>query len=372
MLRDALWLSLAAAATTVIPPAATRQIAWWSGSLLVRPQLWSSAAGLGDAHVDRLEERPARVVRVALGEDPVEAADVPRDQAVAVVVEDLDAPHARARGDTDDAEAVVEGRDRAGDVRAVVVLVAPGRAVRGRAVVAAGDVEVGVRGDAGVDDRDVGVDPLVGAVDAARVLIRPPTRETPVGIVWVRWTTSSGTTATTFGSARRSRFCFLSSLAEKPRNARVKDRSAVTPSRLRTFETTAAVSVPLLSMTMKRPVGIGGALGGRARPGRRRAPVPRLGSVEGSTEGSVVGASVGVASVGVGSAVGAGSGGVGSGVATGASVGSLEGDAVGSAALTGATTGRAMSTARNRGAIRRCIQAICARSPSAPTAPWSH
>ena len=46
MLRDALWLSLAAAATTVIPPAVTRQIAWWSGSLLVRPQLWSSEPSL--------------------------------------------------------------------------------------------------------------------------------------------------------------------------------------------------------------------------------------------------------------------------------------------------------------------------------------
>ena len=209
---------------------------------------------------------------------------------------------------------------------------------------------------------------------AARVLIRPPTREMPVGMVWVRWTTSSGTTATTFGSSSSSRFCFLSSLAEKPRNARVKDRSAVTPSRLRTFETTADVSVPFLSMTMKRPVvsgapsAAGAARLAGGRPGRPRA---RLG-VEGSTEGSVVGASVGVAAVGLGSAVAAGSVGVGSGVATGASVGSLEGDAVGSAALTGATTGSAMSTARNRGAIRRCIQAICARSPSAPTAPWSH
>ena len=206
---------------------------------------------------------------------------------------------------------------------------------------------------------------------AARVLIRPPTREMPVGIVWVRWTTSSGTTATTFGSSSSSRFCFLSSLAEKPRNARVKDRSAVTPSRLRTFETTADVSVPFLSMTMKRPVVSGApSAAGAARLASGAGSV--LGSVEGSTEGSVVGASVGVASVGLGSAVGAGSVGVGSGVATGASVGSLEGDAVGSAALTGATTGRAMSTARNRGAIRRCIQAICARSPSAPTAPWSH
>ena len=63
-------------------------------------------AVLRDAHVDRLEERPARVDRVTLGEDPVEAADVPRDQPVAVVVEDLDAPHAGARGDPDDAVAL--------------------------------------------------------------------------------------------------------------------------------------------------------------------------------------------------------------------------------------------------------------------------
>ena len=117
---------------------------------------------------------------------------------------------------------------------------------------------------------------------AATVLIRPPTRETPVGIVWVRWTTSSGTTATTFGSSSSSLFCFLSSLAEKPRNARVKDRSAVTPSRLCTFETTAEVSVPFLSMTMKRPVvsgapSVAGATGLAAVDGSALGPGGRLG-----------------------------------------------------------------------------------------------
>jgi hypothetical protein len=73
--------------------------------------------GLRDAHVDRLEERPVRVVRVALGEDPVQAADVPGDQAVAIVVEDLDRPHTGARGDADDTEAVVDRRYRARDMR---------------------------------------------------------------------------------------------------------------------------------------------------------------------------------------------------------------------------------------------------------------
>ena len=60
-------------------------------------------ARLGDAHVHGFEKRPSRVLRVLLGQDPVEAADVPRQQAVAVVVEDLDAPDAGAGRDPDDA-----------------------------------------------------------------------------------------------------------------------------------------------------------------------------------------------------------------------------------------------------------------------------
>ena len=119
-----------AAATTVIPPATSRQIAWCRTSLFVMPQFRSSLPVLGDAHVHGLEQRPARVARVALGEDPVEAADVPGQQAVPVVVEDPDAPDPGARGDADDARVVVERGDRPGDVRAVAVLVAPG--ARGR------------------------------------------------------------------------------------------------------------------------------------------------------------------------------------------------------------------------------------------------
>ena len=122
-------------------------------------------AGLGDAHVHRLEERPAAVVRVVPGEDPVEPADVPREVAVAIAVEDLDRPEARARGDADDPEVVVERRDRAGDVRAVAVVVRPGRAIRAGTVVATGDVQVGVRPDARVDDGDIRIHALVQAID---------------------------------------------------------------------------------------------------------------------------------------------------------------------------------------------------------------
>ena len=123
-------------------------------------------AALGDAHVRRLDQRSGGVGRVALREDPVEAAHVPREQAVTVVVEDLDRPQARARGDADDADRVVLGGDRPGHVRPVVLDVAPCRAVRGRAVVAADHVEVRVvRLDARVHDRHVRVDTLVDAVD---------------------------------------------------------------------------------------------------------------------------------------------------------------------------------------------------------------
>ena len=51
----------------------------------------------------------------------------------------------------------------------------------------------------------------------------------------------------------------------------------------------------------------------------------------------------------------AGRAGVGSGAGGGVVAGSATGGARGSAALAGATTGRATSTARNKGAIRRCI-----------------
>ena len=157
----ALVLSLAAAATTVMPPLYRRQIALCRTSLFVTPQFRSSRPDLRDAHVDGLDQRAAGVVRVALGEDPIETADVPGQQAIAVGVEDADGPHAGAGGDADDADRVVDGGDRAGHVGAVAVLVLPGRSVARRAVDAALDVEVGVRGDAGVHDGDVRVDALV-------------------------------------------------------------------------------------------------------------------------------------------------------------------------------------------------------------------
>ena len=99
--------------------------------------------------------------RVALGEDPVEAADVPGQQSVALGVEDPDGPHAGAGRDADDADRVVDGGDRAGDVRPVAVPVLPLGSVARGAVDAADDVEIGVRGDAGVDDGDVRVDAVV-------------------------------------------------------------------------------------------------------------------------------------------------------------------------------------------------------------------
>ena len=120
---------------------------------------------LRDTHVDRFEQRPARIVRIALGGDPVEPADVPAEEAFARVVEDLDGPQAHARRDADHAAPVVDRTDRAGDVRAVAVHVAPSRAIGRRAVVTTDDVEVGDRRDAGIDDRDVGIDPLVDPID---------------------------------------------------------------------------------------------------------------------------------------------------------------------------------------------------------------
>ncbi len=83
-------------------------------------------APLGDAHVDRLDQRPARIGRVALRRDPVEAADVRREQADAAVVEDLDGPQPDAGSDPDDARGVVDRADRPGHVGPVAVSVAPG------------------------------------------------------------------------------------------------------------------------------------------------------------------------------------------------------------------------------------------------------
>ena len=88
-------------------------------------------AALRDAHVRRLDQRSGRVGRIALGEHPVQAADVPGQQAVAVVVQDLDRPQADARRNADDAGRVVLRADGPGDMRAVALDVAP-CAPRGR------------------------------------------------------------------------------------------------------------------------------------------------------------------------------------------------------------------------------------------------
>ena len=205
---------------------------------------------------------------------------------------------------------------------------------------------------------------------ADRVLSRPPTREMPVGMVWVSWTTSSGTTATTFGSSRSSLFCFLSSLAEKPRNVRLKrsvGRDAVALARLRDDRGRVR---PVLEHHDEAAGRVGGALGagGRRAGGGRRC---RAGSVDGASSVGVGGWSTrrsGLASVRAWFGGGRGLGGrrrrrcrLGG---RDRGLGRLaRGGRRGSDALTGATTGSAMSTARNRGAIRRCIQAICARTP---------
>ncbi len=47
----------------------------------------------------------------------------------------------------------------------MAVLVVPARPIGRAAVVATGDVQVGMRADPGIDDRDVGIDPLVDPVD---------------------------------------------------------------------------------------------------------------------------------------------------------------------------------------------------------------
>ena len=125
-------------------------------------------APLGDAHVDGLDQRPRWVVGIALPRDPVETADVPAEEALPRVVEDLDRPQAHPRGDADDATPVVDRTDRSGDMRAMAVDVAPCRAIGRGAVVTPDDIEVGDRRDAGVDDGHVGVNPLVYPIDPGR------------------------------------------------------------------------------------------------------------------------------------------------------------------------------------------------------------
>ena len=110
---------------------------------------WGEPLTLIGENTDQISEARRELVRIGIdGLDGAAVGDV--------VVEDADSPHARAGGDADDADVVVERPDRAGDVRAVVVPVAPGIGVRCRAVVAAGKVQVGMCADAGVDYRDVG------------------------------------------------------------------------------------------------------------------------------------------------------------------------------------------------------------------------
>src|SRR4051812_26136419 len=101
---------------------------------------------------------------IALRGDPVDAAQVGRDKAAALVAEGLDGPQPRARSDADDPCAVVDRADRAGDVRAMSVAVAPRSGIRARAVVAASDAQVLVRRDAGIDDRHVHVHGIVLAI----------------------------------------------------------------------------------------------------------------------------------------------------------------------------------------------------------------
>jgi hypothetical protein len=119
-------------------------------------------------------------------------------------VEDLGGEHARPRRDAHDAGAVVARGDRAGDVRAVAVVVV-GRGARRHAVAPAGDGEVRVvEVDAGVDDGDVGGARVArggrrrglhaahagrGAVPAARAAVARTSR--------------SGATTATAASARR-------------------------------------------------------------------------------------------------------------------------------------------------------------------------
>ena len=75
--------SLAAAATTVTPLGDEPADRLVEDVLVRRAAVRVVLAPLRDAHVHRLEQRPARVVRVALGGDPVEPADVPAEKAAA-------------------------------------------------------------------------------------------------------------------------------------------------------------------------------------------------------------------------------------------------------------------------------------------------
>ena len=196
--------------------------------MFVTPQLTSSLPHFATLMFDGLEQGPDGVVRVALGGDPVEAADVPAQEALAAGVEDPHRPQPDAGRHADDAAAVVDRADRARDVRPVPVAVAPGVAVRGRAVVAADDVQVGRAADAGVDDRDVGVDPLVDAVDRATAARGRRSRLIPVGIdLCLGAMFSSATIIATDGSWLRAVTWPRSSCAEKPRSASRNVRSDV-------------------------------------------------------------------------------------------------------------------------------------------------
>src|SRR5207245_4019423 len=123
------------------------------------------AAPLRDAHVHRLEQGPARIRGVALGGAPLEAAHVPAEEPRPAAVEDPDGPEAHTGRDPDDAAAVVDGAGDPGDVGTVPVAVRPGGRVRGGAVMAADDVQLRIRADPRVYDRDVRVDAPVDPVD---------------------------------------------------------------------------------------------------------------------------------------------------------------------------------------------------------------
>ncbi len=166
--------------------------------------------------------------------------------------------------------------------------------------------------------------------------------------------TSSGTTARRSGRPSRSRFCFLSSLAAKPRKALPKLRSALTPSRLRTLlddggrvdavaehddEATGGVGRPSAG---RRGSGVGLSASWSGRSVRRRAARPVRRSAVGLGRSSA-------RPIGVGSGVGVGS-------AAGLGGPRSRGRPRVPPRIAGATTGRAMSTARNRAASRRCMR----------------
>ena len=162
--------SLPAATTIVTPAAWTAQTATCiaSGSGVGRPwQPSGSLDGRGpfEAHVDDLDRLAARWRRRPVGrEHPVEPADDRRLVAVAAALEDPHRPEPRSGRDADDAERVIaRGRD-ARDVRAVARSVQVAPDIRAAAVIGAVDAALHVqlvaagRSDAGIEDRDVGVD----------------------------------------------------------------------------------------------------------------------------------------------------------------------------------------------------------------------